>query len=171
MENNTVETNYEYKNELPLGVKGLGGWLILVQIGLYATLLMLIIQLTKNNIPSITGELWSELTDKNSSMYHVLWGPLLVFELVVNASLFLLVLYCLYSMYRKQSIFPRLIIILISLGLVVGIIDYILIFQIQDSFNIEEGNSTSGIFRSIITCAIWIPYFRKSVRVQNTFVN
>ncbi|WP_084410858.1 DUF2569 family protein [Paenibacillus glacialis] len=65
---------------------GLGGWLALVQIGLYYSL----IQLFRDTMPVFAPETWNVLTSKESELYHPLWGPLLTFELVYN-----IVFYCL----------------------------------------------------------------------------
>lgn len=42
--------------------------------------------------------------------------------------------------------------------------------QIPMARELADGSSIRDIARSAIACAIWIPYFIKSERVQNTFV-
>ncbi|WJH30608.1 DUF2569 domain-containing protein [Paenibacillus sp. CC-CFT742] len=155
----------------PLGVSGLGGWLILIQMGLFLTIVLLAVQLIQQIVPIFTTETWELLTSKQSDYYHALWGPVLIFELVYNVLFLFFSLYTVYAFYSKKAILPRLMIIFYSVSLVVGIIDYLLLLQIPMASELEDGSSMREIVKSVLTCAIWIPYFIKSVRVRNTFVN
>ncbi|WP_367075035.1 DUF2569 domain-containing protein [Paenibacillus pabuli] len=155
----------------PPGVSGLGGWLILIQIGLLLTIVLLAVQLIQQIVPIFTTETWELLTSKQSDYYHPLWGPVLIFELVYNVLFLLFSLYTVFAFYSKKAILPRLMMIFYSVSLVVGIIDYLLLLQIPMASDLEDGSSMREIAKSVLTCAIWIPYFIKSVRVRNTFVN
>ena len=62
----------------PLGVSGLGGWLILIQMGLFLTIVLLAVQLIQQIVPIFTTETWELLTSKQSDYYHALWGPVLI---------------------------------------------------------------------------------------------
>lgn len=154
----------------PLGVSGLGGWLILIQIGLFLTVILLAVQLFQQIIPTFTTETWEMLTSKQSDYYHPLWGPVLIFEMVYNTLFLLFSVYTIFAFYSKKAILPRLMIIFYGLSLLVGIIDYLLLLQIPLAKELEDGSSIREIAKSVITCAIWIPYFIKSERVHNTFV-
>jgi len=61
-------------------------------------------------------------------------------------------------------------IIFYSVSLIIGVIDYLLVIQIPLASELEDGSSLRDIVKSVITCAIWIPYFMKSERVHNTFI-
>ncbi|MBO9597224.1 MAG: DUF2569 domain-containing protein [Cohnella sp.] len=170
------ESNQQPKEKQPplllLGVSGLGGWLVLVQIGIYLTILLNILTLDRDTLPAFSSDTWEMLTSKDSIVYDPLWAPLLIFELVVNTLFILFGIFCLYNMYRKKSIFPKLMIIVYSSSLAVAIIDYIWLNQISivNEYDLVGQDDVRDIIRSVITCAIWIPYFRKSERVQNTFI-
>lgn len=167
METNVPEKKYD---QLPLGITGLGGWLILVQVGIYFTLVMLLLQLIQNSIPAFSPETWNLLTSKDSEFYHPLWGPTLIFETIYNILFAIFCVYILFNFYQRKSLLPRLMITFYSVSLLIGIFDLILIHQIPIARELEDGSSTSDIVRSAITCVIWIPYFIKSERVNNTFV-
>lgn len=171
------ESNQQPREKQPplqlLGVSGLGGWLVLVQIGIYLTILLNILTLNRDTLPAFSSDTWEMLTSEVSSVYDPMWAPSLIFELVANTLFILLGLFCLYNMYQKKSILPKLMIILYSSSLVIAILDYVLLNQISivDEYNLSGQNGVTVIIRSAITCAIWIPYFRKSERVQNTFIH
>lgn len=170
MENGTTEKPVREQYSVPLGISGLGGWLVLVQIGLYSTIVMLLVQLFQYSLPAFGQETWELLTSKDSEFYHVMWGPIMVFEMVYNVLFLLFCGYILIQFYQRRSILPRLMIIFYSASLIVGIVDSALLYQIPLARENEDGSTLRDTIRSIITCAIWIPYFIKSERVQNTFV-
>ncbi|WP_145403209.1 DUF2569 family protein [Paenibacillus silvae] len=161
------ESMREYR---PLGVSGLGGWLILIQIGLWFTLVMLLAQISQSVLPILNTETWEILTSKDSGYYHPLWGPIIIFEAIYNILFLLFTVYVIVAFYRKKAILPRLMIIFYSLSLTVVIVDSLLLSQIPMARELADGSSIRDIARSAIACAIWIPYFIKSERVQNTFV-
>ncbi|MGE6575358.1 DUF2569 domain-containing protein [Paenibacillus xylanexedens] len=167
MEPHIQEQKTDYR---PLGVSGLGGWLILIQIGLFLTIILLAVQLMQNTLPALTSEMWDIFVSKNSEYYHVLWGPLIIFEAIYNVVFLLFTIYIVVTFYRKKAILPRLMIIYYSVSLVLYTVDYILVLQIPMMRELEDGGGIQEIVKSVITCAIWIPYFIKSERVYNTFV-
>lgn len=152
--------------------RGLGGWLILTQIGLYFTFLSMAVLTWNSIIPSFQPDVWEVLTSPGSSVYDPLWGPLLIFEAVSNTVFMLLTVYLLVQMYRKKASFPRWMIFFYAGNLLVLIIDYVLLLNIPLAAEFAEAEgSMRDIFRMAGTCAIWIPYFIRSRRVKNTFVN
>lgn len=148
---------------------GLGGWLILVQILLY---LLFIPQLI--GVPAlffiIDGEVWEAMTSPDSIYYDPLWGPMVVFQIAYNVLLLLFTVYLLIQFYRKKAKLPRLMIIYFAAPVVFGAINLIMLYLIPLAQQFDEGNALKTTVRSLITCAIWIPYFIKSERVRYTFV-
>lgn len=154
----------------PLGISGLGGWLVLVQIGMYLTILLLAIQIFQNNITAFEPDVWDALTSKDSSFYHALWAPTIIFELIYNVSFLLFTIVMLFMFYFKKAVFPKLAILFYIISLIVTVIDLILAYQIPLARELMDSSEYRDIFKAIITCAIWVPYFLKSERVQNTFI-
>lgn len=155
----------------PSIISGLGGWLVLVQIGLYGTLLLQVVQLFRYTVPALLPEMWGAVTSPQSELYDPLWAPTLLFELAVNVSLPLFCLYTLVCMYRKLARVPRLMIVFYSANALFAIVDYALLNLNPMARELVDDNSVKDIVRSIFACAIWIPYFVRSIRVKNTFVN
>lgn len=166
METNLEEIKVEQK---PLGAYGLGGWLILVQIGLYTTFFIGIFYLFYSIIPIFSQGTWSMLTSIDSVVYHKLWGPVILFETVYNIFMLIFIVFILINFYSKKSVLPRLMIIFYSVGLLFGIVDYILLQFIPLAKELNDASSIRDIIKTAVTCAIWIPYFLKSERVENTF--
>ncbi|MEK3885610.1 DUF2569 domain-containing protein [Paenibacillus sp. PL2-23] len=159
------------KLERPLGVYGLGGWLIVVQIGLWGSVLSGLVLLFVNIIPSYSPDVWNTLTMPGSDMYHQLWKPLIVFETIFCIASLAFIAVLLVCFYRRKAVTPRLFIILYAVNLVVTIIDTALVVTIQNAIGlVSQGNLYADVIRNALTCAIWIPYFLKSERVANTFV-
>ncbi|CAH0119766.1 hypothetical protein PAE9249_02274 [Paenibacillus sp. CECT 9249] len=167
METNIQEKKYD---RLPLEISGLGGWLILVQIGLYLTIVVILGQLFLYSFPIFGSETWELLTSPESEYYHPLWAPMIVFETVYNIAFVLFCGLILFHFYGKRKIVPRLMIIFYGASLAIGIVDLILMYQIPALLEMEDGSSLRDTIRSAIVCAVWIPYFIKSRRVRNTFI-
>lgn len=163
IQNNKFDPNY-------LGLSGLGGWLIPVQIGLYLTIVVTGVNLILYSIPSLSSETWTLFTSKESEYYHSLLGPLIVYEFTCQVVSIIFIIYILVNFYSKKRIVPTLMIIFYAGSLVLGWVDYILIQNIPLIKEMDDGSSARDLFRSILTCLIWIPYFLKSRRVKNTFV-
>ncbi|MFS0727689.1 DUF2569 domain-containing protein [Paenibacillus sp. 1P07SE] len=153
-----------------LGVQGLGGWLILVQIGLYGALFSLAAQFFLSTLSGFSPEIWPVLTSPDSELYYPLFGPVLIFEAVKNVLFMAFTIFILVCFYRKKRIVPRLMIMFYSLLLLISIIDAIIIYQIPAFLEPQDGKAIRTVIREGLTCAIFIPYFLKSERVENTFV-
>lgn len=168
-----LETNVEEQKQMDYdrlaGKSGLGGWLILVQIGLYGSLIMLLFSIIAS-IPTFSADVWEVLTSIGSEYYHPLWGPLIISETIINILMFIFCIYIMVKFYGKKSILPRLMIIFYSVSLIIVIVDYILLLQIPLARELDGGSTIRDIVRSILTCAIWSAYFTQSDRVMNTFV-
>ncbi len=152
--------------------KGLGGWLVLVQIGLYVTLIRSFLMVYDFFLNSHGSEGWNALTSPGSADYHTLWKPTLVFEVSANIILLLLTVYLLILLYNKRAVFPRWLILYYIIGLGMQIILIILVSNIPQSAELTAGSSLlSNIARGLVNSLIWTAYILRSKRVQNTFVN
>src|SRR5881397_2861005 len=64
--------------------QGIGGWLILVVIGLVISPFRMGYFMLTQLWPIFRDGHWEELTTAGSPVYHHLWAPLIVFEVVTN---------------------------------------------------------------------------------------
>ncbi|CAM3506152.1 MULTISPECIES: DUF2569 domain-containing protein [Paenibacillus] len=152
-------------------VEGLGGWLVLVQISIYFSLITITALLITNVLPIYEPEVWEVLTDPSSPYYDAMLAPLILFETVMNVLFVIGLIVALVMMYSKKRAFPKWMIGYIIASLLFGIADFAVASQIELLAETDDGQSATQIVRSMIYACIWIPYFIRSERVRNTFVN
>lgn len=141
------------------GPVGLGGWLLLPMLGLFAAPLIGLAGLVDF---SGLKDAWPYLTAVQASF--------IVIELVLNAIL----LFVAPIMFKRLEIFPGWYMIWLAAAPIIVIADAMLgkaifpeMFAGEDVF---DKDTVRNIGRSIISAAIWIPYTMRSERVANTFV-
>jgi len=148
-------------------LKGLGGWLIVVGIGLFLSIGALIYMVFP--LPNLlNNEMWVFLTEYqpeiyNEKMKQMLWGVVAANGLLIAAYLYLI-----YLFFKKHYLFPIAFI-------TIQIISFITMIPVVYVFSLLDPTEPIQIFdkdffRSAIYSIIWIAYMVKSVRVKNTFV-
>ena len=149
--------------------EGLGGWLILVGIGLVFGSIGLLAHLNVYKEIFSDGT-WEALTLQSSDAYTPLFGILMSLELIGNC-VFLIAYICLtFFFFKKKRNFPKFYIITILANLAFVLVDILftkVVFPAEPMFDQETSRDVIG---QIVSCAIWVPYMVKSVRVRNTFV-
>lgn len=149
---------------------GIGGWLILVAVGLCLTLLRIGAEILASLRP-LTGALWHALTTPGTRAYHPLFGPWIVGQLVVNSLLLLWSLALLYLFFAKKRSYPRLMIAFLIARALAQIADLAVAFRIPLVANSLPLSSFGGVAIAIVVALIWVPYFVRSRRVAATFVS
>jgi hypothetical protein len=148
-------------NETKKEPQSIGGWLILVLIGLAITPFRTLIIVIKDILPVID----SEIISNNPALKGMIYSELIINLIFVVFSILLFIL-----MLKKLKIFPSLIIVYFLSNLFFVVLDMIAGSQIP--IIREQGLNKSSIIelsRAIIGSAIWVPYFIYSKRVKNTF--
>jgi len=154
----------------PDGPTGLGGWLILVGIGVVLSPIRLGAMFFTVLVPVFTDGTWEALTTPGAENYHPLWGPLLIFEILSN--LVFLVGFSVLTIlfFRKSKFFPKTYIALAFLTICFIVLDaWACTFVLTDQPMFDPETATE-LFRSLVAFAIWAPYMMISKRVKNTFV-
>ncbi|MEO3403562.1 DUF3857 domain-containing protein [Mucilaginibacter sp. CAU 1740] len=140
----------------------IGGWLILVALGLVGTVIVTASSLISADYFSLHK--WSLY---HSTSHDLNFKLLLVVEMLGNLILMVYALFCLVLLLNKRDILPSFITGYFIFGLVFFVADYILAATI--GAKLAEA-ALNPLVRSVIIAAIWIPYFRKSSRVHETFI-
>jgi len=148
---------------------GIGGWLILVAVGLCISPLLQLVFIIRNLVPIFTTNAWSMLTTPGSPAYHRLWAPVILFELLINIVFLAMEAVLLIWLFTKSRRFPTaMIVYLFTVFALVGI-DYFLAQAIPAIAAQDNSEGRIAFMRAGVVCAIWMPYMLKSKRVKGTF--
>ncbi len=159
---------YNYYDPEPelMGINGapIGGWLVLIAIGLIITPFRIIYQLF------FTTTFYDEITWLSGWRLgnYTLLG-LTVFELVYNIAIVIFAILLIVLFFERRSSLPKLIIIYFWMNVAISVVDAIIGFAYLTD-TAERNETYKTLFRNLIAAAIWIPYFHTSTRVRETFV-
>jgi hypothetical protein len=148
----------------------IGGWLILVALGLIFAPIRLVVVLVKDLLPALSADTWARLTTPGTESYHPLWAPLLLFEIIGNCLFIVFPIIIAVFFFQKRRFVPRLIIVLLLANLAFVAIDYFAADLIPFVAAQEDTGSLVELIRVLIASAIWVPYLLVSKRVKGTFV-
>lgn len=160
--------NISLNNDAQLS--GLGGWLILVGIGLFVAPIRLLIFVVQTYPPIFRDGSWELLTTPGIESYHKLWAPLLVGEIIVNLILISAGVVLIVLFFRRSRRFPSLYIAVMVASLIFIIVDAWMLTLILPNEPMFNSESAREAFRSAGALLVWGPYMSVSKRVKNTFV-
>lgn len=146
---------------------GIGGWLILVAIGLLYTPVAIVQQIVAL-APMYDLQIWKTLSNPVSEHFVFLGVPTLLFTVSVNAFLLCYSLVLLVFFFRKKKLLIPLIIGFYIVSIVSIIVDHALSALVFSSP--PAAKEIGEVIGQGIRCAIWIPYFLRSRRVDATFI-
>ena len=145
---------------------GLGGWLILVGIGVVLGPFISSNMVFQAYIPLFTDGTLEILMSSDPLLVQIVY-----LEVIVNSALILLSIYLIYLFFWKKTTFPKLYILLLLSSLAFIIIDAFLVKIASPNDPVFDPETTKTIIRLGVTAAIWVPYMRMSKRVKATFIN
>lgn len=153
----------------PQAVSGIGGWLILVAVGLVVQPIMIVV---KNIDLTWVFRLdrWVPLTTPGTEEYNVLWAPALLLETVGTIALAVISVLLLILFFQKRSSLPKVFIYFRLSALLYFVVDSLLAAGIPAVANQPGNSGHATLVREGFFCLIWISYFLKSERVKATFV-
>jgi hypothetical protein len=152
------------------GPTGLGGWLVLVAIGLILSIVRGLVFLAQTFPPVFQNGAWSVLTTPGSDAYHPLWAPLLIFEMAGNIGFVVAWLVLVILFFKRSRNFPRMFVLVFLLNLPFILVDAwlgSLVLKDEPMFDPDTARALAHVVASVV---IWVPYMRLSKRVRNTFI-
>jgi hypothetical protein len=148
--------------------EGLGGWLILITIGLVLRVGMYAKTLCTDYGAAWDAGRWNLLTVPGAASYDPLWAPTLLFELASMIFFLIFSILALVLLIQKRTIFPKIMITVLLLALAFKVADAALASQIPLVVK-SQGGSDPDLFRVLVQAVIWVPYLLYSKRVRATF--
>ena len=149
---------------------GIGGWLILVAIGLFLTPIRIGAEIVQG-VRSLQPVAWRVVTTPGSPAYHPLFGPLIVGELVANVVLLAWALVLLYLFFTKRRAFPRAMIAFLIVRVAIQMGDIFVATSIPVAAASIGPRVYGSLAGNLLVVSVWVPYFLKSRRVAATFVH
>jgi hypothetical protein len=152
-------------------LKGLGGWLILVLLGLAY------MGYSYGSLALQSIKYFTDGTVENASMIQGYAGAL-GFEIVMQIILFIFILYLLFLFIKKNNKFTKFFIIFAIANIIFIALDtYILAFalnypteEIKQSMQGAISDGWTQLSRAVVYAVVWIWYMRVSKRVKLTFI-
>lgn len=142
----------------------IGGWLILVAIGLIFSPFRIIYDLFQ--LPEVyDSQMWANLIALNR---YDLFGFMLVTH-VYNIVFLIYAVLILVLFIRRRSSLPRLITIYFAVNCFMTVTDSLIGAALDPSL-VNQPDHYRNMFSAVFGAAIWIPYFNMSSRVKETFV-
>lgn len=151
-------------------LKGLGGWLILVGIGVVMSPIRLLVTYIPLYKPIFEDGTWEALTTAGSDAYHPLWAPLLLGEITYNVIMVLASIYLIYLFFSKHYLFPTVFIGIIGVSVIFIPLDAYIVARIFPGEPVFDPDTTKEFIRTLVGALIWVPYMLVSKRVKATFV-
>ncbi|RDX37009.1 DUF2569 domain-containing protein [Kangiella sp. HD9-110m-PIT-SAG07] len=150
-------------------LKGLGGLLIFVGIGIVINSILISYQLSQDLFPMISNGSLAVLSDPSSEYYTEGFAALFYAELVLNIALLIAELGLLFLFFYKHKFFPTSFIVVIALTPFITLLDAIMVNKVIPEVPIFDPETILSLVSSIGYAAIWIPYMLISERVKKTF--
>ena len=149
-------------------LSGIGGWLIFVAIGVVVVAPISTFIAGFEVLSSADAATWSMITDPGSPVYHAMWAPTLVFEVVANSALFVFaILVAVLFVQRRQSL-PRVFTVYLAASAVLTVVDTSLSSTIPTA-DIGSREILATVL-DVSSSGVWIAYLQMSKRVESTFV-
>ncbi len=151
-------------------IEYIGGWLVLVGIGIFLSPFRYGYFMWKTYSPLFEPNVWEILTDERSEYFTPYLLPLTLSEMVVNGFILLLGIYLIYLFSTQHYLFPKVFIFsyLFNLGFI--FLDVSAFYLIMPKEELFDKEMLRDLIYLLIACAIWIPYMLVSKRVKKTFV-
>ncbi|HBN90489.1 MULTISPECIES: DUF2569 domain-containing protein [Rheinheimera] len=147
-----------------------GGWLILVAIGVILSPLKSI-YFMGITYPSIFADgTWEKLTTEGSDVYSPIWGPFLIGEILINILFICLGVYIAYLFFTKKAALPKWYFAVAISSSIFILADAYVVTLVLPEMQIFGEETIKEFGRSLVSLLVWSPYLLFSQRAKDTFV-
>jgi uncharacterized membrane protein len=149
---------------------GLGGWLVLVAIGLFLRPVTATVAL-RNNWSLFSSGNWYDLTNPAGARFNPLWAPYLLYVIIGNLTIIAASVLLTVMFFQRRRRFPVLYVIFLGIQATLLITDAVFNqeLSIHGAESIKSDASLRSVAQAVVGAAIWIPYMLTSIRVKSTF--
>jgi len=151
-------------------LEGLGGWLILVGIGIIFSPLKIIASTFPIYSDLFSSGNWEMVTTPGSEAYNPLWAPILLGEIFINCTLVIAWVFIAFLFFSKKSLFPKWYIGILLFTSAFILVDALAIKAVMPNEPVFDPYTLKEFGRTIIIAIIWVPYMLVSKRVKATFI-
>lgn len=169
--NQNLSTEHSDSNENIQYLTGLGGWLILVAIGLILTPIRIGLYIYGLYTEIILTGGWEALTTEGTEFYTPYFDILMIFETALNFLLGVASIYALFLFFNKKKAFPNFFIGIVVFTIAFIIVDALVASYLFSDIKAFDEETLRELGKGILAGMIWVPYMKVSIRVKNTFVN
>jgi len=143
-------------------LNGIGGWLVFPAIGIVLGPIIMLLKLL--NLESMKSGINWDVVETNIR-------DVVAFEEFTNIVLIIFLIYVAILFFKKNKKAPKIFISYIVTALIINVIHFIIGLELHGEMKtIYLIISGKSLIISIISAAIWIPYFKESLRVKATFI-
>lgn len=153
------------------GPEGLGGWLILVGIGIVVGPVRMAYVMLETYREIVESGTWEILTTQGSGFYYPELAALIVAEAAVNLAILVASVYVAYLFFAKRRSLPAWYIGVAVFSLVFVFADAVAVSVLLPDMPLLDSQTAGEMVRSLFQVCVWVPYMLVSRRVRNTFVN
>lgn len=148
----------------------IGGWLILVALGIIIAPLRIITQIFPTYFKLLSDGSWAVLTTPGTEVYNPLWAPILFGEIAINSGLVLAWAFTAFLFFSKRKLFRKWYIGIILFTPPFIFVDALATKSVLPNEPIFDADTAKELGRSLFASLIWVPYMLTSVRVKATFI-
>ncbi len=149
----------------------IGGWLILLGIGIWLSPIIMISQLITVYADLFKDGVWDALTTKGSQYYIEYYGTTLIIEILINLLFVSLSFYLIYLFSTKKLKFKKYYTILAVLTPIFIFVDALVVKELLYTEELFDKETAKYFIKSLIGLCIWVPYIWISTRSKKTFIN
>lgn len=141
----------------------IGGWLILVAIGVSLTPLRIVYDLLNEENNFYNSSVWTSLWQSNQLGIFAF----LTVELMYNITFLFFSVLVIVLFFQRRSSLPILISFFYGLSFGITLVDMLVASYVVD---VSFKDNLTDILQPLLVAVIWIPYFNYSERVEETFI-
>jgi hypothetical protein len=152
------------------GPEGLGGWLVLVGLGLLISPIRLLIFIAQTFVPLVRDGTIQALATPGSELFRPMFAALIALEAAANIFCMLFAIWLIVLFFRKSRRFPLGYVTLAGLSVAIILADSFATAAL-DLGSPWDAEGMQELMRSLIALFVWGPYMFMSTRVKNTFIH